>query len=332
MSSGSDRVGARRSPVSGDSAAQAGDLVPALLPLSIVLAVGIARGGATTVAREVGLTDVPAIGYAFWQVTLAGLALMLLTLVIYRGIPGLGRRQVEFCLVNGLFGAAIPHTIMFGSLQFVSAGIMSVVLSTIPILTYLLALLMRLEPFQAIRAAGIGFGFAGALVILLPGLAPAGGATGPDSPWALGLAFLAPLLYSAASIYSTVRRPPGAQSTGLAGGMLLTAGIILLPVALLTDSFHPIWRLAPVDGLILLHAGIATGCFAGYFLTLRLAGPVYFSQSAYVLLASGLVWGMLVHGERHAPETWAGIGLIVVGLTLVTRRRRPAVAPESPAG
>jgi drug/metabolite transporter (DMT)-like permease len=59
------------------------------------------------------------------------------------------------------------------------------------------------------------------------------------------------------------------------------------------------------------------------FELIRTAGPVFFSLVNYFTTASGVVWGMLLFGERHSPWIWAALVLMFGALALVNAR--PAV-------
>jgi drug/metabolite transporter (DMT)-like permease len=70
--------------------------------------------------------------------------------------------------------------------------------------------------------------------------------------------------------------------------------------------------------------GIAC-CGSVMFLEIvRLAGPVFLSQAAYVVTVTGILWGMALFGERHGPTVWAAMAAIFAGVMLVQRR---AVSP-----
>ena len=57
---------------------------------------------------------------------------------------------------------------MFLCLNYVSVGAMSLVLTMVPLVTYLLAVVFALEQPNLKRASGIGLGLLGALLVVLP--------------------------------------------------------------------------------------------------------------------------------------------------------------------
>ena len=60
-----------------------------------------------------------------------------------------------------------------------------------------------------------------------------------------------------------------------------------------------------------------------FFLIIGRTGPVFFSQVGYIVTGTGVLWGMLIFGERHHPLVWAALAVVVGGVALVQPRRRP---------
>ena len=58
-----------------------------------------------------------------------------------------------------------------------------------------------------------------------------------------------------------------------------------------------------------------------YFELVRLGGAVTVSQSNYVSVVMGVVWGMVIFGEPLMALLWAAVALLFISLFLTTRRR-----------
>ena len=293
-----------------------------LLPLALVLLLGTLRGGVTSLAKYVSMLGIPPLGYTFWQSLVAALLLIVVCLASRRPLP-VTRAHLRYFAICGAIGMALPNSLFFAVVKHIPAGSMAVILVTIPLLTYAMALLLRMEPVDGRRALGIGLGLSGAVLVVMPGGSlPAGGST----PWLL-LGFLCPLLYAAVSVFATRQRVAGADPLAQAAGTLTAAALLLLPAALLTGTLHPIWQ-GPtvVTALILAHGAIAATAYALFFILLRVAGPVYYSQSAYVIAVTGIGFGMLVFDERHPGGFWLAVLLIFAGLLLVNLRQRVVAA------
>jgi len=66
-----------------------------------------------------------------------------------------------------------------------------------------------------------------------------------------------------------------------------------------------------------------------FIASIRRAGPVFTSQTAYLITIAGVLWGMLLLGERHSGWIWTAMAAMYAGVALVTRY--PRESPEAPA-
>jgi len=283
--------------------------------LSLLLVLGTIRGGATSVAKYVSIHGVPPLGYAFWQSSLA--AILLLTLrhrKVFEFTRTMG--QWRLYLVCGLLGMALPNVVFFYVARHIPAGYLAVILTTVPLLTYTFALSLGMERPDWARALGIVLGFSGAVLIAAPT-----SADGFRIDWFVMLAFLCPTAYAATSIYVARHSTKGSDPLLQAAGTQLAAAVFLLPAALVSGQFHPLWVMPGLpEALIVLHGVMAAAAYSLFFRIVQLAGPVFYSQSAYVIAVTGIGWGMIVFGEHHGGWFWAAVILILGGLTLVNVR------------
>lgn len=137
----------------------------------------------------------------------------------------------------------------------------------------------------------------------------------------VALGFLSPLFYSISSIYASRAQPPECDPMQVAAGMMLSSSALMLPVSLGTGAFHPLWQTLNLpNGLIIAHIFLTALTFFLYFTLLRRAGPVYFSQVAYIVTITAIVWGMVLLGERHSAWIWGAVALVLGGVALVNLR------------
>ena len=294
------------------------------MSLILLLSLGAMWGAITVMAKFITMAGVPALGYAFWQTFGAGIILLLVSLA--RGKPApLGRTYLRYYLVVGAIGSAIPTTNLFYALSNLPAGIVALVITTVPLFTYMLSLAARVEGFDWRRAVGIGLGLVGALLMLLPeGSLP----SREMIPFVI-LAFLSPFFYSLNSIYAIKYHPLQMDSMHAAGGMMLFSSFMLLPASLATGTFHPLWiGFTLADGLILAHMGLAALTFYMYFVLLRRTGPVYFSQVAFIVTINAMIWGIILFDEQHSMWIWLALALVFGGVALVNWRHKKQSAPD----
>ncbi len=283
----------------------------------LLLLLGSMWGASFSVSKFSIQGGVPVLGYAAWQA--AGSALVLMLILRLRGaeMPR-GLRVWRYSIISGLVGISIPNLIFFSVISHMPAGLMAVIVTTAPIITYALALTIRIEGLSWLRGSGIALGFVGALVIVLPSDSLP---EDVDLLWVL-LGFLTPAFYALSTLYAGQRRPPGASSGALACGMLMSAGVAQ---TLIMVTFDPIYVPLPPWGLpelaILVQIAISASAYVIYFHILQLTGPVYVSQVGYIVTVTGILWGMAIFGEQLSYWVFAGTALIMLGFSLVNAKR-----------
>jgi len=289
--------------------------VPRGVLVLMLVALGLIWSGTFSLARIGADAGIAPLGYGFWF--LCGVGLGLSGLGLAQGsrptrLPGLGR----FVLIGGLGIGAIPSLAMFTSVRHIPTGLMAVIITLGPMLTYAAALAAGQERFVRLRALGMLAGLAGVALIVLPR------SSLPD-PALLGwvaFAFLTPAVNAVASVYVAQARPAGLDSWMTGGMFQLVSAAVVLPIALVTGQFH-VPLTATTAGEIALACHILGGIASQFlmFELLRLAGPVFLSQTAYIVTLGGIVWGWLVFGERLGPFVWLAAGVVALGVLLVTR-------------
>jgi len=231
-----------------------------------------------------------------------------------------GGSALGFYAVCGLLGVAMPSLAMFSALDHISAGAMAAIAATVPLFTFALAAALRVETPTRRRLFGLALGFGGALTILAPRAAlPGLGELG----WAC-VAFVAPLGYAVGSVYTGFRRPPGVSPIALTVGMLAFAGGALTAAAVVRGEAY--WPTGVGAAEVAIAAQVVVSGF-GYLLffeIIRAAGPVFFSQSAYVVALAGMTWPWLLFGVRAEPGVLVAAGLILAGVALARPPERAA--------
>ncbi|QDO97461.1 DMT family transporter [Ferrovibrio terrae] len=284
-------------------------------PLLLLIATGVTLGLAPPFAKIAIGSGVSPIAFAFWQNLVGGL--LLLALAVMTGArPPL--RHLRFYVISGLITLALPSLLIFLAVARVGAGLPSIAYAFPAMLTYAFALGLRMEKLIWTRAAGIGLGVVGILIILLP-------RTGPISdahlPWML-LAMLAPVSLAAGNIYRTRYWPKDAPPLALAAGTLLGAAFwLLLGSLVLNGGLYLPSNTAPADWVLLAAGFFSCLSFIPYFELQRVAGPVYLSQIGYVMAATSLGIGHFVFGERYGLLVWSAVVVIIAGILLVNRRK-----------
>ncbi|MEN2979028.1 DMT family transporter [Tistrella bauzanensis] len=284
----------------------------------LLLLFGTVMGSAYALARFTTEAGVPPLSFVFWQ-CFGGFVGVSLTVALARRPVVLGRRALGFYLGNGLLGLTLPYIASMLAVPHIGAGLPAVLMALSAVFTYLFAVLLGMERFRALRAAGLVAGVAGAALIVIGGrgidVGP-GGATGIGLVlWTL-VATLAPMCTAGGNIFRARFWPAGIDAAVMSAGMLFMASVTLLPLVLIDGLAIPgIGVAAGLPGWILIGQGALTAiAYLAFFELQRIAGVIYFAQVGFIMTGTGLVWGVLVFGERYGGVVWLGVGLLAAGL------------------
>ena len=253
---------------------------------------------------------VPPFAFAFWPMLFAGILLLLVALL--RGeTPSLKITYLRAYLSVGIFALGAPMAVLTFLADKLPQGLISMVVILAPTMTYLFAILLRVDRLRALSSAGMAVGIGGILVIVLPDVSL------PERAmvWWLLLALLAPVLLGLGNVLTALVRPPMMPPTVLAAGMLLTAAALLVPIMALSGQFYLFDGAAPGVNWNFLYATLLNAVFYVSVLeVIRLAGPVFFSQINYLAVAAGFGWGMILFGERYSLYVWCGTALMAAAI------------------
>jgi len=231
-----------------------------------------------------------------------------------RPLP-LNRRVIGFYIVFALIGTLIPNAASYKAYTVLPSGVMSLLLSLIPMMAFPIALVFGLDKFSIKRTAGLSLGLLAVLLII--GV--------PDAlPNVAMLAFI-PLGLLASLMYAFEGNFVARFGTGGAGPLQLLLGASIIgaaisgPIALGTGQWiNPIhvWDIA--DLALIASALIHTLVYTLYVMIVRSYGPIFSVQVSYIVTAAGLGWAMLILGERYSGPIWLALGIMFVGIYLVS--------------
>lgn len=282
--------------------------------LLVLLLMGFIWGSGYSLARFAMTNGVSPLGYAFWQSLGPALLLMIICL-LSKNTPILHPAYWPYFIVCGLIGIAIPNTNMYFIASHIPAGLLAVLVNTVPLLVYPLALVSGQEKFDNMRIVALLLGMTG--VLLIVGINTAGLYSG----WTL-LAMLSPLSFALCSIYIGARQPQEINALQAATGMLMAASILLIPLVISQNAFYSLMGpFTLVKQVILLEIILSSLGYLLFFILIQMAGPVFYSLTGGIVALTGLFWGYMIFGEMPTLAQMLAVILVIFAIFLLSWRQ-----------
>jgi drug/metabolite transporter (DMT)-like permease len=288
-------------------------------PLVLLLLTGIFLGINLPLAKIATAANVPPLLWAFVISGGAGVVLLASRLSCGQGVP-IDTLHLRYFATTAAISYAIPNILMFTVVPHLGAGYTSIMYTLSPPITLVLAILLKVRRPNLLGMAGIGIGLIGAVMVA----ATRGEAGRPAELVWLMLAFLIPVSLACGNIYRTMDWPEGADPTALATGSHLSAAAMLLVALIFFHGPASFGTLSAVPFETLAQIAAASAMFVFFFRLQAVGGPVYLSQIGYVAAGIGLLAGTLFLGEIYRLLTWAGAGVIVIGVMMTTKAQSQA--------
>jgi drug/metabolite transporter (DMT)-like permease len=282
------------------------------------VATGCAWGATQPLGKIAASTGHGPLGLIFWQLVIG--AVVLWPIAILSGPVRVGARALGWGALIAMIGTVIPNYTFYFSVARLPAGIMSIFICTVPMMSYPIAIALGMDRLKAGRLFGLACGLAGVALIALPE------ASLPDPAMAafLPVAMVGPLFYALESNVVARFGTPGMSAVQAMALASTVGAVIVAPLAFGSGQ----WVHAAVPRgaaeLALVTSSVAHAlAYSAYVWLAARAGAVFASQSGYFVTGSGVLWAFLLLGEVFSAWVWAALVVMLLGLTLVQPRDRP---------
>jgi drug/metabolite transporter (DMT)-like permease len=258
-------------------------------------------------------------GIIFWSSTIT--VFILGVIVAMRGlvVPLQPAALLRYFFV-AFFGTVLPSASSYTAAEHLPAGVITVCMPMIPLLSLPLAIIMGLDSATPGRLLGLALGLSGVLLITLPD------ASLPDPAQAgyVLLAMLAVLFYAIEGVGLGRMGRAGLDPIQLLLGASIVASIATLPIALVTGTFIiPVLPFSKAEIAVVLSGLANTAAYVGFVWMIGSGGAVFASQVAYLVTGFGVLWSMILLGESYSIWIWSALIVIIAGLFLTQPRPKP---------
>ena len=288
--------------------------------VGLLVVLGVGWGSTQPLGKIAASTGIGPFALTFWQLVICVAMLGGVTLIRRRGLK-FTREALRFYLVVALLGTVISGYTFYVSVTHLPAGIMSIIISTVPLMAFPMALALGLDRFEVRRMLGLVLGVTGVALIALPQ------SSLPDPAMVayLPLAMLGPLCYALEGTFVSRYGMAGMDPVQAMFGASLVGLILSVPLVLVSGQWvNPLAQWGQAEQALVLSSVLHAMLYASYVGLAARAGAVFATQTSYIVTASGLCWSMLLLGERFSPMVWLALAVMLVGLMLVQPRLRAA--------
>ena len=255
-------------------------------------------------------------GLLFWQMALGFLVMSLIGALRGNALP-INRSVMRVYLIIALIGSVLPNTASYQAAVHLPSGILSILLSMVPMWAFPIALALGTDRFAWRRLLGLVLGLTAILLIVLPG---ADTSVAIPAFWVM-IGLISGLFYAFEGNYVARWGTAGLDPMQVLWGASAVGTIIALPLALGSGQWiSPLPPYGAPDIAQVANSTVHVLTYAGYVWLVGRAGAVFAVQVSYLVTLFGLFWARLFFGESYPSTVWVALGLMLIGMYLVHPR------------
>ena len=283
----------------------------------ILVTLALIWGGAFLFIN-IAVHHVPPLTYVWLRLTIAAAA-MWAFLKIRGHSLGLPRPVWDSIVLLALLNNALPFALFGWGQTHIASGLAAILNATTPIWGVIVAhFLTRDERMTPRKIGGVLLGVAGVVTMIGPTLLANIG-TGAVAQLAC---ITASLCYALAAVWARRFKGLGLSPMSVTTGQLTAGAAMMLPLALLVDQpwtrpFPPLVAWGAISALALMCTAFG---YVLYFKLIDSAGATNALLVTLLVPPVAILLGSLFLGETLAPQDFAGLGLIALGLAAIDGR------------
>ncbi len=289
-----------------------------LIPFAIVTLIW----GSTWIVIRDQLLVVPASWSVTYRFTVAGVT-MLGWALLRRDSLKLDARGIGFAVLLGLAQFVLNFNLVYRAEQHITSGVVAVVYALLLVPNAVLARLFLGQKMGRQLVIGSAIAVAGVALLFLheARLSP----VGPhEAALGIGIALAGVMCASVANVMqatSTAKAYPMATMLGWA----MLSGAALDAVFAFATLGPPVFDPRPSYGLGILYLGVLGSAvsFSLYFRLIRTIGPAKAAYTGVLIPVIAMVFSTLFEGYRWSWLAAGGAVLVVAGLVVALKARRP---------
>ena len=291
------------------------------------LAILAALGGTTiyalnhTIAKDVMPTYVQ--GFGFIMIRLIGGTALFWAVSLFLPKQPIDRADFRHFVRAAFLGMAINMLAFFKGLEYSTPINSTVIITTTPIMVFLFSAILLKEQMARYRVIGVFLGFLGALSLILFNQH-----SSPEAPNIVLGNFLFVVNASAYGLYMIYVKPLTEKYNiiHLLKWLFLLGLFISSPLAL-PEFLEVDWQQIPLMiiwriGFVVLGTTFLTYLLMMY--AIRHLRATTLSVFTYIQPIMGILFALAVGADQMNATKWLAVGLVLIGVYLVTKRELPS--------
>lgn len=281
--------------------------------LALLIVLGFLWSARLAAIKAAGLSGIPL--HVTLSVVVLGIALAFtMVSLLRRSWPPFDRSALIFYLLSGIFGFILPFALENLVGPRLPVFLFVVIISTMPVLTILMASVLGVERPERKQVIAVALGFLTAILIAVDARG-AGQNIDVDLKWIV-IGFTVPIAYAANTIFIASRWPKSPDAVHVANAQAVIVGLCVLIVGLASGGVSE-WATASRDAPAIA-AIIACEALA-LLVYLKLAkdhGASYVAQANYISMLFAAALGLVLFGEKLSWISVVAALLLVVALRM----------------
>ena len=267
----------------------------------------------TVIAVKTGLGH---LGIIFWQFFIV-MVLFGLRQIFLKNQLSLARSSLQIFCVIAFIGTIFPNSASLIAASYLPGGVLSILIATVPMFAFPIALFLGIDKFEFSRVFGIIFGFLGVYLLI----APEAALPDPSVIWIIPIALIAPIFYGLEGNFVAKFGTGNSSPTEVLLGASIIGCFVTFPLAILSNQFvNPFVPWTASHYALVLSSIIHGIVYATYVWLVTRVGVVFSAQVSYFVTLAGVLWSMIILDEAHSKFIWMSLICMILGMTLVKPR------------
>lgn len=287
--------------------------------IAILLIIGILWGGTIPLAKIAVSSGHSPLGITFWEQVIV--AVVLGAVLVVRSIIFRQRRRISidgksiiYYTTIAALGAVLPNFFSYWAMSQLPAGIMAIIVASVPMFALAVAIAASIEPLAPSRLLGVCLGCAAVIILV----APDASLPDPEKAIFVLVGLVAPFCYGLEANYIARFTPSKTDPIITLFFAAIIGSFVAAPLSLATGSWIDMFgSFNSAELAIFWLSVIHAAAYASYIWLVRQAGPVFTSQVAYIVTVSAMFLSAIFLDEGYSPYTFASLALMIAGLMLV---------------